>query len=57
MTKALLLSVIAATVVVPAIAARKSRPWSALRMLVWAFALFCAFYVGVVIFGTPGVEG
>ncbi len=51
-----LLSMIAATVVIPVVAARRPTPLTALRTLLVLFAAFCAAYLLMVIFGTPGVE-
>lgn len=56
MTKALMLSVIAATVVIPVVASRAKRPGTAFRVLFWSFAVFCAAYLMVILFGTPHVS-
>jgi hypothetical protein len=55
MTKALMLSIIVATVALPALAAQRARPPAAFARLVLGFAVFSAAYVLVVMFGTPGV--
>ena len=51
-----LLSIVAATVAIPVVAARRPRPAGALRTLLWLFAVFCAAYLVLVIVGTPKVE-
>lgn len=56
MTKILTLSVVAATLAIPAMAARHSRPAVAFRRLVLGFAFFSAVYVLVVMFATPNAS-
>jgi hypothetical protein len=52
MTKLLMLSVIAATLAIPSLAARRNRPAPAFARMVLGFAVFSAAYALVVMFGT-----
>jgi hypothetical protein len=56
MVKALMLSVVLATVAIPALAAREPRPWRAVGLMLAAWGVFAVLYLWVVMFVTPAVS-